>query len=164
EKMYGLDRRPNFEDAYVLEIVRSVPELADELQSSRSEVEDRMRTIRAKLLEARMKRKPVQRDDKILTGWNGLMIRALASGGAVLNRPEYLQAAEKGALFIVKNLRDDKGRLLRTYRAKQAKLTAYLDDYAFLVEGLLALERATGDERWLNAAQRLTDVQMELFW
>jgi hypothetical protein len=164
ERIYGLDQEPNFEDAYVLEMVRSPEAVAAELELGVDECQQQLETIRAKLLKTRNQRKSLLRDDKILTSWNGLMIRALAHGSVVLKRPEYRLAAEKAAMFLLTRLRDDKGRLLRTYRAGQAKLPAYLDDYAFLVEGLLALQQATGDEKWLNAASRLSDDQFKLFW
>jgi uncharacterized protein YyaL (SSP411 family) len=91
------------------------------------------------------------------------MIRGLADAGRYLERPEYTQRAVQAANFILENLFVD-GRLKRTYTAGQAKLNAYLDDYAFFVDGLLALHQATGEDRWLQQAQQLTDKQIELFW
>ena len=161
---YGLDREPNFEHGYVLEVVRPISKLAEEFKLSANEVDQRLRKINAKLLAVREKREPLLRDDKVLTSWNGLMIRALANGAKTLNRPEYLHAAEKSAKFILSRMRDDDGRLLRTYRVQVAKVPAYLDDFSFLIEGLLALHAASGDEKWLNAAIRLQDQQQELFW
>ncbi len=161
---YGLDREPNFEHGYVLEVVRPISQLAEDFKLSPNEVAQRLRKINAQLLAVREKREPLLRDDKVLTSWNGLMIRALAHGAQVLNRPEYLHAAEKAATFILSRMRDDNGRLLRTYRDQVAKVPAYLDDFSFLIEGLLALHAASGDEKWLNAAIRLQDQQQELFW
>lgn len=161
---YGLDREPNFEQGYVLEVVRPISKLAEDFKLTATDVDERLRTINAKLLSVREKREPLLRDDKVLTSWNGLMIRALAHGATALNRPEYLHAAEKAATFILSRMRDDNGRLLRTYRAQVAKVPAYLDDFSFLIEGLLALHAASGDEKWLNAAIRLQDQQQELFW
>jgi uncharacterized protein YyaL (SSP411 family) len=161
---FGMDREPNFEKAYVLEVIRPVAKLAEEFQLKPGVIDERLETIRSKLLAVRGKRQPVLRDDKVLTSWNGLMIRALAHAARDLNRPEYLRAAEKAATFILSKMRDDKGRLLRTYRAQVAKVPAYLDDYAFLIEGLLALHETSQDEKWLNAAVRLADQQRELFW
>ncbi|MDB5388257.1 MAG: hypothetical protein JWM11_3903 [Planctomycetaceae bacterium] len=161
---FGMDREPNFEKAYVLEVIRPAAKLAEDFQLKPGVVDERLQAIKAKLLAARGKRQPLLRDDKVLTSWNGLMIRALAHAARDLNRPEYLRAAEKAATFILSKMRDDKGRLLRTYRAQVAKVPAYLDDYAFLIEGLLALHEASQDEKWLNAAVRLADQQRELFW
>ncbi len=161
---YGMHREPNFEHGYVLEVVRPISKLAEEFKLTATEVDQRLRGINAKLLAVREKREPLLRDDKVLTSWNGLMIRALAHGATALNRPEYLHAAEKAATFILSKMRDDNGRLLRTYRAQVAKVPAYLDDFSFLIEGLLALHTASGDEKWLNAAIRLQDQQQKLFW
>ena len=123
-----------------------------------------MQPLRQKLLDVRGKRDRPLTDTKILTSWNGLMIRGLADSGRILKTPRYTQAAAKAADFALAKLRTPEGRLLRTYGQGQAKLNAYLDDYAFLVEGLIALHRATGEKRWLTAAGELTDKQIELFW
>ncbi len=77
---------------------------------------------------------------------------------------QYLAAATKAADFLLENMRDGQGRLQRTYAEGQARIPAYLDDYAFLVDGLIALHQATGEKRWLLAAGELTDEQLELFW
>jgi hypothetical protein len=92
------------------------------------------------------------------------MIGALARGGAALNRDDYTQAAQKAAAFVVKRLRASDGRLLRTWRADQAKIPGYLEDYAYLAQGLLALHETTNDERWLRAARAICDEQIRLFW
>ncbi len=97
------------------------------------------------------------RDDKVLTGWNGLMIAAYADGYRVLKVEKYRHAAEAAAEFLLRRLRTPDGRLLRTYRLGQAKLPAYLEDYAFLAHGLLRLHAATGDARWLREARALAD-------
>jgi uncharacterized protein YyaL (SSP411 family) len=162
--LYGTGGEPNFEDAHVLEMQRTPDEAAKLLKIPSVELERQAAEVRRKLLAARQKRVPPARDDKVLASWNGLMIRALARAGVILERPEYIRAAEKAAEFVLAEMRDEQGRLYRTWRAKQAKLNAYLDDYADVVEGLLALHLATGDEKWANAARRLTDRQLALFW
>jgi len=162
--VYGLDRAPNFDGKYVIEVVSPPREAAAQLNLTPAAVEQQLRSIQGKLLAVRNRRKPPRRDDKVLAGWNGLMIRALANGGTVLNRPAYVQAAERAALFVLAHMRDSEGRLLRSYCAREARQPAFLNDYAYLVDGLLALHQATGDEKWLNAARRLTDSQLELFW
>lgn len=161
---FGMDRESSFEHGYVFEVVRSVAELAQDFKLSPKEIEDHLASIKQKLLAVREKREPLLRDDKVLTSWNGLMIRALAHASVAFKRPEYLQAAEKAALFVLTRMRDENGRLLRSYRSQTAKIPAYLDDYAFLIEGLLAVHQASGDEKWLNAASRLQDQQQKLFW
>ena len=164
ETVYGLAGPPDIDGAYVLKLSRSLPDLAVELKLQPSQLERRLTEMRGKLLAARRKRPQPMRDNKVLTSWNGLMIRALAHAGAIFERPDYLQAAEKAADFVLSEMRDSQGRLLHSWCANQARLNAYLDDYAFLVEGLLALHLATREEKWVNAARRLNDAQMELFW
>ena len=125
--------------------------------------QDEFTFARKKLLEVRNKRKKPLRDEKILTCWNGLMIGAYARAASPLQHPEYARTAERAANFLLANLRDPQGRLLHAYTAGQAKLNAYLDDYAFLVNGLLALHDATDDPKWLKAAKQLQDEQLRLF-
>jgi uncharacterized protein YyaL (SSP411 family) len=118
---------------------------------------------RNKLLDVRNKRKKPLRDDKILTCWNGLMIGAYARAAAPLQHPEYARTAERAADFVLAKLHDPQGRLLHTHTAGQSKLNAYLDDYAFLIDGLLALFDATEDAKWLKAAKQLQDEQLRFF-
>ncbi len=118
------------------------------------ELRGRMDAARSKLLERQAGRVRPQRDDKVLTSWNGLMIGALAHAGQRLGRPDYVQGAERAAEFLLSRMRKE-GRLLRTYRNGAARLEAYLDDYAFLAEGLLDLHETTGEPRWLEEARRL---------
>ena len=164
QQVYGMNEPKVFEHGYVLHLPQPIEEAAETLKIPLAQLKRRLGAMRQKLLEARGNRKPLLRDDKLLTSWNGLMIRAFAHAGAVLDREDYLKAARKAASFILSQMRDEKGRLARTYRAKQAKLNAYLDDYAFLIEGLLALHEATGEQEWLETARRLTDDQINLFW
>ena len=119
--------------------------------------------IRAKLLEARSARVRPGLDDKRLTAWNALMISALAEAGAVLERDDYLDAARRAADFLLETMRDADGRLLRTYNAGQAKLNAYLEDHAFLLEALIALYEATFEPRWFAAARATADTMIERF-
>ncbi len=128
-----------------------------------SELQRRLGDWRGKMLAARAKRTPPGLDDKILTGWNGLMIASLARGAQVLNEPRFAQAAADAADFLLKNLTRD-GRLLRTYRKGEARLTGYLSDYAFFVEGLLNLYEATFEQRWLDSAQSLTDLSIRYYF
>jgi hypothetical protein len=103
------------------------------------------------------------RDEKNLTAWNGLMIASFAEAGIVLNRPDYTDAARRNAEFVLANLRRD-GALLRAWKDGVAKFNAYLEDYAFLVEGLVTLYETTGEIRWLKEALALTDRMIEEFW
>ena len=99
----------------------------------------------------------------MLTAWNGLMIRAFAEAAATLDRADYRATAERAAIFALTTLQRD-GRLLRTYKDGQSKLNGYLEDYAFLADGLLALYEATFDPRWLAEAHALAETMVAQFW
>ncbi|MBW3597314.1 MAG: thioredoxin domain-containing protein, partial [Planctomycetes bacterium] len=165
--VYGLDEPPNFEDEhgefYVPQLDAPLAEIAEARGMTEAKLEAKLDPIRRKLFDVRSRRVRPMTDTKILTSWNGLMIRGLADAGYALENDRYLDAARRAARFVLENLQTDKGRLLRTYSDGRAKLNAYLDDYAFLVDGLLALHGATGEEEWLAAALRLTEKQLELF-
>lgn len=163
--VYGINGPLVFEHGYVLHYPQSIEESADKLGISVEELDTRLIAIQKKLFTARQQRPALLRDDKILTSWNGLTIRAFAEAGKTFQRRDYLQAAEKAAIYVLSTLRDPaEGHLLRTARGGDAKLRAYVEDYAFLVSGLLALHRATGEDKWLSTAKRLTDEQINLFW
>jgi uncharacterized protein len=115
------------------------------------------------LFEARERRVKPARDEKILTAWNGLMLRSFAEAARSLERDDYREVAVRNADFLLKNLRRD-GRLLRTHKDGESKLNGYLEDYAFLIDGLLALYEATFDVRWFEEARALADTMIELFW
>jgi uncharacterized protein len=119
--------------------------------------------IRAKLLAAREQRVRPGLDDKRLAAWNALMIAALADAGAILQREDYLDAAREAAAFVLDRMRGPDGRLLRTFNAGVARLAAYLEDHAFLVEALLVLYEATFEERWFSAARDLADTIVARF-
>jgi uncharacterized protein len=122
--------------------------------------------IRARLLEARAARTRPGLDDKRLTSWNALMIAALADAGAVLGGEDgarYLDAATRSAEFVLRELRDGEGQLLRTYSEGRARIGGYLEDHAFLLEALVVLFEATCAERWLTEARALADQTIERF-
>jgi uncharacterized protein YyaL (SSP411 family) len=119
--------------------------------------------IRETLLQARQQRTRPGLDDKRLCSWNALAISALADAGSVLGEPAYLDAATRCAEFILRELRDEQGRLLRTYSKGNARLGAYLEDHAFLLEALMTLFEATCEERWLNEARALADQTIARF-
>ena len=124
---------------------------------------ERRNAWRQRLYDVRSKRVWPGLDDKRLTSWNALMISALADAGAVLEREEYLGAARGAADFILRELRDSDGRLLRTWKDGQAKLNAYLEDHAFLLEALLSLYEATFEPRWFAEARALADTMIRRF-
>jgi uncharacterized protein len=119
--------------------------------------------IRERLLATRATRTRPGLDDKRLTSWNALAIAVLAEAGAVLREPRYLNAAVRCAEFVLGELRDDEGRLLRTYNDGEARIGAYLEDHAFLLEGMLALFEASCEERWLSEARALADQMIARF-
>ena len=119
--------------------------------------------IRARLLEAREHRVRPALDDKRLTSWNALMITALTEAGAALDEPEYTAAATACAEFVLRDLRDERGRLLRTYNHGQGRIGAYLEDHAFLLEALIALFEASCQERWFTEALVLAEDMISRF-
>jgi uncharacterized protein len=124
---------------------------------------ERLDDWRRRLYEARAQRVWPGLDDKRLTSWNALMISALADAGAVLERPDYLEAASACADFVLRDLSDGNGRLLRTWKDGQAKLNAYLEDHAFLLEALLSLYEASFEPRRFADARVLADTMIERF-
>ncbi|MBL8794187.1 MAG: thioredoxin domain-containing protein [Planctomycetia bacterium] len=169
EQVYGNDGSLNFEDKYIiLRLRKPLAEVAKDLKLSEEDLEKRLAPIRKKLFEVRAQRERPFLDTKVLTAWNGQMIAGYATAGQVFENKNYLEAASKAADFLLQTLRTKDGRLLRTYGARpgekpEAKLNAYLDDYAYLVHGLLNLHDATNDKKWLDASQALTDKMVELF-
>jgi hypothetical protein len=163
-EVYGVAGEPNFEGRFILLLDKPLADTAQARGLSESALDAKLQPIRGKLLAERSKRPRPLTDTKILTGWNALAIRGLADAGRVFKNDRYTAAAARAADFILANVRDSQGRLQRTFAAGKAKVPAYLDDYAFLVDGLIALHRASGDDRWLRAAGELTDAQIELFW
>jgi len=126
------------------------------------ELEASLERSRRRLLEARARRTPPGLDDKILTAWNGLMITSLARGSRILDEPRYLRAATRAADFLLTTLVRN-GRLLRTCRAGRAHTPGFLDDYAFLIEGLIHLYETSFEPRWLDHAVRLLRDTIEHF-
>ncbi|RMG48645.1 MAG: thioredoxin domain-containing protein, partial [Acidobacteria bacterium] len=149
----------------ILYVAHTVEDVARHFGKSTEEIERLLAEARTRLRAARQQRPRPHLDDKILVSWNGLMISAFARAYQVLGEPAYLQAARKAATFILTTLYDSKtGRLLRRYRAGEARFDAHLEDYAFLVMALLDLYEADLDIRWLQQAVQLTERQIRLFY
>jgi uncharacterized protein YyaL (SSP411 family) len=138
-------------------------EVAGEHNVGVDELQELLERSRQKLFRVRETRVKPDRDEKILTAWNGLMLVSFAEAAAILDREDYRKIARSNAQFVLQNLRQD-GLLLRTYKDGQAKLNAYLEDYAFFSEGLLALYETTGELNWLEEAVTLVDKMIEEFW
>jgi len=132
---------------------KSIPTLTGDPEAYTEEFE----RIRQKLYVARSKRVWPGRDEKILTSWNGMMIRALAEGGLVLNRPDFIDAARKCATFLRRDVDVDEV-LHRSYGGGSARIPAFLEDYAQLADGLMSLHEATLDLEWLRWARDLVET------
>jgi hypothetical protein len=157
--VYGLEGPPPFDgDRYVAFLPAPLSEQARAGGLPEAELRRRLEPGRKALLEARRRRERPLTDDKVLADWNGLMIGALARAGARLAEPRYLAAAERAAGFVVSRLGAG-DTLLHAFRGERAHVPAFLDDYAFLVEGLLQLGAATGETRWRDEAVRLGQEQ-----
>lgn len=163
-KTYGLNLETPFEHGYVLHLPRSIEEIAADEKVSPRVIRMRLESSKERLLKIRDQRESPIKDDKILTSWNGLMIKAFINAGSTFSQQKYLAAADRALMFILTNMRDQDGQLLRTWRGGTAKLQAYLDDYAFLVEAMLEMHAVTRERKWLTAARRLTDDQIRMFY
>ncbi|HEX8524957.1 MAG TPA: DUF255 domain-containing protein [Tepidisphaeraceae bacterium] len=160
--IYGLDQGPNFADPHHGSGVpdQNVLFMAKAIDG---QDEDYIAELRQKLYAARKQRKQPMLDTKIITSWNALMIRGLAHAGNILQEPRYLDAAGKAADFLLRAHRMADGGLFRTSRDGKAKYAGFLDDYAFLVQALLSLRDATGEEKWKDQAAGLAAVMQEKF-
>ncbi len=150
---YGVTDVGNFEGANILNLIGS----------GEIEPPPRLDQARRALYEARSKRVWPGLDDKRLLSWNALAITALAEAGGALDRADYLDAARECAEFVCEHMRDADGRLRRTYKDGEAKLNAYLEDYAYLVEALLTLYEASFEVRWFDVARETAELMIEHF-
>ena len=164
--VYNLNGEPNFEEEYYVPLLtKSLSEHASERGLKLPELVKKLQPTRERLLLIRNQRERPLTDTKILTSWNGMMIRGFADAARLLKNDHYLDVAMKAESFISDKLQTKDGRLLRTYTAGEAKLNGYLDDYAFLTDARVALHKARqGPNPYLTASRKLTDKQLELFW
>jgi len=153
----------NFEGNSILNRRPNEGQFAEQHDISSEELITLLTRSKQKLLAVREQRIHPLRDDKVLAGWNGLMLRSFAEAGAALGRQDYLDAASNNASFLLDEMRLE-GRLLRTWREGQAKLLGYLEDYSCVADGLLALHEATLEPHWLFEAITLADQMIDLFW
>jgi uncharacterized protein YyaL (SSP411 family) len=159
---YDVSQRGNFEGKNILRVTKKLATLAEGAGVSEEEFKEILRNGRAVLFAARERRVKPARDEKVLTAWNGLMLRSFAEAARYLQRDDYLQVARGNAEFLLRELVRD-GRVLRTYKDGHAHLNGYLEDYVFLADGLLALYEADLDARWFREARRLVDEAIALF-
>ena len=162
-RYYDVTAGGNFEGSNILNVPRPLEQVAKELSLSPGELARILSEARQRLFPEREKRVKPHRDEKILTGWNGMMGVSFVEASVVLQRADYLEVAKRNARFLLEHL-CRKGRIFRTHKDGLSKLRGYLDDYANLVEYLLALYQATGEREWLDQAVIYNDAMLELFW
>jgi uncharacterized protein len=148
---YGVTERGNFEGKNILELKGSLEE------------RETLAEARRKLFEVRERRVHPGLDDKVLTSWNGLMLAAFAEAARALRRDDYREIAERNAEFLLNELMTADGRLYHTWKAGEARINGYLEDYAYLIDGWLELYQSTFDPGCYVAARELADVMIEHF-
>ncbi len=160
---WGVADGPNFEGHSILHVPRAPDEVAQQLGLSPARLSELIAVARSLLYTRRELRVHPGLDDKVLASWNGLALAAFAEAGRTLGRADYTAAARKNAEFLMTQMVDG-GRLLRTWKDGQAKIKAYLEDYALVGVGLVTLYEATFERRWLDESRRLADDAVRLFW
>ena len=162
-KYFDVTEHGNFEEMNILNVPRAA-ELFSRLESlSIAELESKVESAKKKLYAARDKRIKPGRDEKVLTDWNGLMLRAFAEAAAYLDRDDYRAVAQANAAFTLTTLWGD-GGLLHSFKDGRARFNGYLDDYANFADGLLALYELTFEYKWLEHATQVADRMIEQFW
>jgi len=161
-RIYGLDRPANFEGQWHLHVYQDIVPVAETLGITPEQATTRLQSARQKLLTQREQRVRPGRDEKVLTAWNGLMIKGMASAGRRLDRSDFVASAQKAVDFIHAQLFQD-GRLLASYKDGRARLMAYLDDHVFLLDGLVELLQADWRSRDLQFAIQLAELLLSQF-
>ncbi len=171
-QIYNIVKGGNFRDeatgdatgGSIPHLTKSIDSISADYKLTPSDLRNELDEDRNKLFAARKKRIHPQKDDKVLTDWNGLMIATMARAGTVLGDELYIKAARRAADFVLGTLRREDGRLLKRYRDHSAGLPAHLEDYAFLIYGLLNLYEATFEANYLEEAIDLNDLALKHFW
>ncbi|KAG2219593.1 hypothetical protein INT45_004844 [Circinella minor] len=160
------DPHGELENKNVLMQIHSEQETADKFDLTKDKVDHILKQAKEKLWKHRLEQRPKpHRDDKILTSWNGLMISGLSQAGSILNEPSFIELAKKTATFIHSNMYNgETGILLRSFREGPSNIEGFLDDYSYLIQGLLDLYEATFDEQWIKWAYSLQEKQNEQFY
>ena len=169
---YNIEERGNFTEEStkketgdnIPHLKYSIPKIADKFKLNQPELESRLETIRGKLFNFREERVHPYKDDKILTDWNGLMIAALSKTARVLDNKKIENAAKKSMDFILSKMRNSDGRLLHRSRDGEVSIQAHIDDYAFVIWGLLELYETTFDVNYLKTAVEFQEIQNKYFW
>jgi len=149
---------------YILMRTESTNSFAERHQLSVDELEIKTRSWKQLLLKEREKRVRPGLDDKILASWNALTTSGLISCYKAFGNPEYLKLALANANFLKQKMRSGDGKILHSYKNKQAKITGFLEDYAFAIEAFTAIFEVTGEKEWLNLAQHLTEISFLDFY
>jgi len=160
---YDVTDGGNFEGKTILANNVNASAIAFKTNKTEAEIKQIIRDSCKKLLTIRQKRDQPGRDDKILTSWNGLMISALCKGYRITKQKNFLDSAIKAVDFIEKNLMKN-GRLLRTYKDREAKLNGYLEDYSYFINGLIDLFEIEPNIQYLENAVSLTKILIKQFW
>jgi uncharacterized protein len=155
--LYDITASGNWEHKSIPNRLRPIEEVARQLNLTSDELMETVSRVKPLLYEARCRRIPPGLDDKVITAWNGMMLSALAEAARVFGEGRYLERAERTADFLLRTHAKPDGRLLRTSRADRAHLDAYLEDYAYLAEGLIDLYEAGAAESYLHASARLAE-------
>ena len=172
---WGVTEEGNFEESNILHLPMSREEFISRSAQEPADMIDNIDRIRLLLLEERSKRIAPGIDDKILTSWNALMLKAFAEAGAVFENADWILVAEKNARLLLGQVKDSDGRLLHTWKATandangdglggEARILGYLDDHAYLIDAVLTLYEATFDYSYIVEAQSLADRMIERFW
>jgi uncharacterized protein len=160
---FGVSEGGNFEGSNILHVRKSPEQFAVDSGLSLEAFEGRLAEAKSKLYAAREKRIHPGRDEKVLAAWNGLMLRVFAEAAIAFDSQPYLDAAVNNADFLLREMRPA-SRLLRTWKQGEARLNGYLEDYACVIDGLIATHAATLDPQYLRSAVQLTDEMLDLFW
>jgi uncharacterized protein len=162
---YAVTTHGNFEHSNVLSAPRPLEDVAREMEMTPEALETSLADSRRKLWQAREDRIHPGRDEKVLTAWNGMMLRTIAAAAAVLDRTDYRETAIRNAEFLAREMVRD-GRVLRTWKDGRARtdIDGYLEDYALLIDGLLGVHMLTFDARWIERARDLAERMLDLFW
>ena len=163
EKYYNVNELGEWEHNYILLRDGSDSVFAKANDVTQDELEQKTVGWKKTLLKARTKRIRPGLDDKALTSWNAMMIKAYAEAYVAINEDRYLKSAITTAEFIAQNLTVSNGELLHSYKDNVAKIDGFLEDYALLAEAYLALYQVCGDEKWLNSARSLVDISIQNF-
>jgi uncharacterized protein YyaL (SSP411 family) len=162
-RYFDVTPQGNFEGRNILHLTRSVAEVAVAAGVPEARLDEIIARGRDILYRLRSERVWPARDDKVLTSWNAMMVRSLAEAASAFDRPDYLEAAQRCAAFLLDTLRPD-GQLLRTFRHGNARIAAFLEDHALLADALISLYQADFDPRWIREARSLADTMVQRFW